>query len=214
MVNRREIFINERLYEVEDIDRYVKNPDAYLTGYIAVDVGQDYILPIVPQNSTMPGLPLRRNSPFSYARLPEGDMAAQYHRSQLIDYSNASSFQEFVERRDMVRSLEKGILSSPDKIFTPPLDEEDTPAMRALKDAVVAKEIDFGNYETRMGGNFHNNRRLLLKSNISLPKLVELCRALDIEATLTLEDKDPDVANPMNKTITTSLTSGQDTSGE
>ena len=36
--------------------------------------------------------------------------------------------------------------------------------------------------------------------------LVRMCDALDIKATLTLQDKDNDVANPMGETISVEIT--------
>ena len=36
--------------------------------------------------------------------------------------------------------------------------------------------------------------------------LVRMCNALDIKATLTLEDKNRDVPNPINKSISVEIT--------
>lgn len=207
MVEKKEMVIDGKLYEVVPIDKYVRNPDAYLAGYVAVDADLPYILPIVPGNTSAPGILIRQSSPFSRVRFPS-DNANEYSRDNLIDYSKADSYKAFIEQRQMVRSLEKGILSSCDDVFVPPLDEQDTPAMRALKEAIIAKKMDLSNYESRMGANFHNNRRLFYKPRISIDKIIEICNATDIEATLTFRDVSDDVANPMGDEITVVLTSG------
>lgn len=70
------------------------------------------------------------------------------------------------------------------------------------------KHIDLDSYEHRFGKNYNNDRRLFEKPNISLLKLTSVCTALDIKATLILEDSSPDVPNPMGGVVTVELTSG------
>lgn len=218
MVNRKEILIQGRLYEVTTIEQYSKCPDAFLNGYVALDVGQQYILPVVPANSQAPGITLRKNAPFSYAREPEGEIAEQYERKNVIDYTKADTFKSFVETQNMVRELEKDILTSPDNIYVPPQDVNDSPAMKALKEAVVKKHIDLDKYEPRLGSNYNNDKRIFNKNNISLPMTVRMCNALDIKATLVLEDQIPkdggEVPNPIGEVISVELTSGGRTDEE
>ena len=45
------------------------------------------------------------------------------------------------------------------------------------------------------------------KDNITLNKLTAICENLDIVPTLTLRDRNPDVPNPIGRTITVDLTS-------
>ena len=71
MVNKREIMINGRLYEVTNIDDYTKNPDAYLSGYTAIDIGQKRIYPVIPTTSSNPGITFRSKSPFCYIKEPD-----------------------------------------------------------------------------------------------------------------------------------------------
>ena len=107
----------------------------------------------------------------------------------------------------MVKELERDILTSPDNIYVPPEDKNDSPAMKALKEAVIDKKIDLDKYEPRFGSNYNNDKRIFNKQNISLPMLVRMCNALDIKATLTLEDQNSDVPNPMNTSISVEVTS-------
>lgn len=207
MVNKRDIFINGKKYEVEDLENYVKNPDAYINGFTAIDIGQQYIYPIIHSNSTSPGIYIKPNSPILYAVDPPEDEAEQYRRENMIDYNKADSFKEFIETQTMVRELEKDILTSPDNIYVPPEDENDSPAMKALKQAITDKHIDLDKYEPRFGSNYSNDKRIFNKNNISMQMLVRMCNATDIKASLTLEDQSEDVANPMGSVITVELTS-------
>ena len=214
MVNKRDIFINGKKYEVEDIENYVKSPDAYISGYTALDVGQQFIYPIIPNNSTAPGIHVKPNCPILYVTDPPEEDKDQYDRSNIIDYNKADTFKDFIETQNMVRELEKDILTSPDNIYVPPEDENDSPAMKALKKAITDKHIDLDKYETRFGSNYSNDKRIFNKNNISMQMLVRMCNATDIKASLTLEDQNPDVANPMGSTITVELTSGNNEDSE
>lgn len=209
MVNKREIMIHGRLYEVTDIATYYQHQDAFLNGYTAIDIGQDRIYPVVPTTSQTPGIMFRNSSPFAYIREPE-DGDNEYDRENIIDYTNVKSYKEFIEKQNMVRDLEKDILSTPDNVYVPPRYEDDTPAMKALKDAVTDKGIDLDKYEPRFGSNYNNDKRIFNKSNISLPMLVRMCNALDIRATLTLDDQPQeggsDTPNPIGRSITVELT--------
>lgn len=217
MIAKKEILLNGRLYEVADLKQYAENRDAYLNGYIAVDIGSgDYILPVIPSTSTDPGIYVRPKAPFSYAIEPEGD-TEQYLKKNVIDYGDASTFKEFIDKQNMVRELEKDILSSPDNIFTPTPTPNDSPAMNLLKQAVIQKRIDLDKYEPRFGANYANDRRIFTKEDISMKMLVRMCDALDIKATLTLENQDMDngdVPNPMSNPISVELTSRSSESEE
>ena len=82
--------------------------------------------------------------------------------------------------------------------------------MTALKQAVTQKHIDLDKYEPRFGANYANDRRIFVKPDISMKMLVRMCNALDIKATLTLEDQDSDlgeIPNPMKNSISVELTS-------
>lgn len=213
MVSKKEILINGRLYEVVPLSDYIGNEDSYLSGYTAVEDGMGHVYPIVPPTSQEPGLRYRKRTPVYFAQIPEGK-EADYSADKVIDYSKADSFKEFIETQDMVKELEKDILTTPNNVFTPVEDENDSPAMKALKEAVIAKKIDLDKYEPRFGANYNNDKRIFSKQNISLPMIVRMCNALDIKATLTLEDKNSDVPNPINKVISVEVTSREGSNEE
>lgn len=205
MVSKREILINGRLYEVVNMSVYINNEDAYLQGYTAIDDGLGHIYPIVPYTSQEFGVKYRKRAPVYFANIPEG--TETYTTDSVIDYSKANTYKQFVETQNMVKELERDILTSPDNIYVPPEDKNDSPAMKALKEAVIDKKIDLDKYEPRFGSNYNNDKRIFNKQNISLPMLVRMCNALDIKATLTLEDQNSDVPNPMNTSISVEVTS-------
>lgn len=212
MVNKREIFLNGKMMEVVNLEDYAKNPDGYLNGYVAVDIGQDHVYPVLPANSKEYGIVVKRNCPVLHVNEPDPDVEEQYRKSKVIDYSKASTFQDFAATQGMVREIEKDILTSPDNIYVPPKDDNDSEAMKALKSAVEKKHIDLDKYEPRFGSNYNNDKRIFNKNTISLAMLMRMCNALDIKASLILEDQqsesgDP-VPNPMGCKIVTELTSG------
>ena len=59
MIEKKEIYIDGKLMEVAPIESYIKNPNAYLCGYVAIDAGLPYIYPVIPINSQKPGIVMR-----------------------------------------------------------------------------------------------------------------------------------------------------------
>lgn len=206
---KKEKMINGRLYEVETLEQYMKNPDVYLQGYTAIlDEDTAMVLPIV--NNSSPGIIAKNNSPVVLVNMPQENERDEYSASSMIDYSKATDFGKFMEMQQLVRDIERDVLTSPDNIYVPAENPEDSPALRALKKAVIDKHIDIDKYEKRFGSNYNNDKRNFNKTTISLPMLVRMCNALDIKASLTLTDQDAngEIANPMNDSITVELTSG------
>ena len=96
------------------------------------------------------------------------------------------------------------ILTNKDNIFNLNIGPDDTPEMKAVKEAINLKQVDIKNYENRFD-QFQNDIRLLKGKSITLGKLISTCSNFDIVAELTLTDK-PGCANPMNSTIKIDLT--------
>ena len=89
-------------------------------------------------------------------------------------------------------------------------DDEDSNEMKGMKEAVIAKHIDLDKYEHRFGSNYNNDKRLFNKHTISLPMIKRLCNALDMKATLVIEDANSDVPNPIGKKITIDVISNDE----
>ena len=199
--------INDKIYEVTSLEDYTANKDAYIPQYTAIeDPYTKLVLPVKNRYDSGPGIVV--GSGVSYVTEPEPEDRDEYRDAKVIDFSNMKSIHEMMQKQDMVKSLERDILTSPDNIFAPKIFDDDSPEMKALKTAVLAKHIDLDKYEPRFGSNYNNDKRLFNKSTISLSMAKRICDALDIEATLILKDKNDDVPNPMGKTIEVKLTGG------
>ena len=113
---------------------------------------------------------------------------------------------DFLSKNAQIRDMESTILSEIDSVFTPSIGENDSPEMKAFKEAIIMKHIDINKYAPRFGDNFLNDKRILKTGSITMNKLISMCQKLDIEVQLTLRDASDDVINPMSEEITTILT--------
>ena len=82
-----------------------------------------------------------------------------------------------------------------------PNDQLDSPQMWGLKAAVCYKNTDINYYGPRFGDDFNNDKRIFSGNDITFKKLVAIADNLDIKLTLSFEDKDGDIPNPMRKKI-------------
>lgn len=199
--------IGDKIYDVTTLDHYSNFKDAYMSQYTAIyDADTNLVLPIKNRYDNGPGIMI--GTGIAYIDEPELEIRDEYSDNGIIDFDNSKSIHDMMEKQKVVRSLERDILTSPDNIFTPKIFDDDSPEMKALKNAVLGKHIDLDKYEPRFGSNYNNDKRLFNKNTISLSMLKRVCEALDIEATLTLTDKSEDVPNPMGQTIEVKLTGG------
>ena len=137
---------------------------------------------------------------------PTGSEVGAYLEQSIIDFSKADSLREIIECQQRLVNEERSILTTINNQYVPEIGENDTPEMRALKQAISDKHIDLDQYEHRFGPNYNNDKRLLRKENITFGKLRTMCDALDIKASLTLEDASPDAPNPIGRSITVDIT--------
>ena len=199
--------IGDRIYDVTNLEEYIKFKDAYLSQYTAIhDPDTNLVLPIKNKYEEGPGIVIGNG--VSYIEEPEFEEREEYLDDEIIDFDNSKSIHDMMEKQRIVKTLERDILTSPDNIFTPKIFDDDSPEMKALKTAVLDKHIDLDKYEPRFGSNYNNDKRLFNKNTISLSMMKRMCEALDIEATLILTDKNADVPNPMGRTIEVKLTGG------
>lgn len=196
--------INNKIYEVIQPDEYAKMNGVYDMSSVAVEFNG--LLYPITTNSKVPGL-YNVNNCFSKYVDPSDDERDKYSTDNIINFE-ANNMKQVIETSQMLKSVENEILSTPDKIFIPSIKSSDEPELAALKQAIINKNIDFDKYEQRIGSTFTNDKRLFSSkyNSISLPKLKSLSDALDIKVTLILEDKEGDIANPMNDKIIVELT--------
>ena len=199
--------IGDRIYDVTSLEEYTQFKDAYIPQYTAIhDEETGFVLPIKNRYEEGPGIIIGNG--ISYIEEPEEDEMESYLDKAIIDFDDSKSIHDMMEKQRIVRTLERDILTSPDNIFTPKIFDDDSPEMKALKTAVLDKHIDLDKYEPRFGSNYNNDKRLFNKNTISLSMMKRMCEALDIEATLILNDKSDDVPNPIGRTIEVKLTGG------
>lgn len=217
-MNIRTTVINGQLFDViteeeynEKWRMYYQNPQIASTTLVeTVYNGKKYLLPLKMKLDSSPGL--YQEGCIYTCQFPTKDAADQFlsDKFTLIDFTDSSSVKDFLAKNNQIREMEtKSVLTQSDTIFTPTIDDNDDPAMKAFKSAIIYKHTDLNNYSHRIGENFLNDKRILRTNSITLKKLISWCQSLDIEAELTLRDAPGAIANPMNKEISVILTNNE-----
>lgn len=187
---------------------YAENPS--LCASSAVEVrgtdGVNYVLPIRGKSDDRPGI--YPDGCIYFTRFPDQENASGYRADQLdiVDFGDIKTVEDFLSKNSQIREMETSVLTDIDTVFVPQISQNDSPEMKAFKEAITSKKMDINKYAPRFGDNFLNDKRILKTSSITMNKLVSMCKKLDIEAELTLRNTSPDVANPMQKEITVILT--------
>lgn len=202
----KKIAIEGIMYDVVSSDEFWQNQNADIGQYIAIDGNNGYIYPVRRYEDTKPGVYVTNPYISFFVDPATPEECAEYSASKIIDFGAAENMREYIQTKQRLANAERAILTSIDNVFTPEISENDTPEMIALKNAIIDKHIDLDKYESRFGPNYNNDKRLLKKTNITFGKLRAMCEALDIKATITFEDANPDVPNPIGRVITAELT--------
>lgn len=199
--------ISEKEYS-ERWRMYTENPS--MSASVALDVadseGNRYILPFRNKTDDRPGI--YQEGVVYFMKFPEQNCEVEYRKDNLdiVDFGEINSVQEFLGKNAQIREMETSVLTDIDSVFMPRIGNDDSPEMKAFKEAIQSKHIDISKYAPRFGDNFLNDKRILKTGSITMNKLVSMCKKLDIEAELTLRNSGDDVANPMPKDITVILT--------
>ena len=192
---------------------FAENPSLCASSAVELQ-GQDgvsYVLPIRNKSDDRPGI--YPDGCIYFTRFPEDQETAERYRYDsldIVDFGDTKTVEEFLSKNGQIREMENSVLTDIDSVFTPQIGQNDSPEMRAFKEAIGSKHIDISKYAPRFGDNFLNDKRILKTSSITMNKLVSMCKKLDIEAELTLRNASPDVANPMPNEVTVILTGGGD----
>lgn len=202
-MNIKQTNIDGKLLNVVTYEEFTSNLELNANYSTAVQMG-DMVLPVrSPNEPNLPGI--RINGPLYEVTKPDPD-DEQYKSSHMIDLSDVKEMEELIKKQGMIRDIEQEILTSPDNITVPNISSLDSPEMRGLKEAIIAKHIDFDKYSDRFGSNFANDKRILKTNSITQKMLKRILRNIDVKATLILEDTSPNVANPMGKKIEIDIT--------
>lgn len=203
--------IGRRILDVIDQEEYIRrsniNPQAAkdLSDDTAVLAPNGMVYP-VQRNFTdaMPGV-YDAGPMIIYNTTEEMKNDPQYQQENIIDFENVSSLKESIEKQAELEKAERTILISPENIFTPIVQETDTPEMALLKKAIARKNIDLESYKQRFGSDYNNDKRIFEQPSITFFKMKRVCDIFDIKLTLTMEDN-PGAANPIGEKISTVIT--------
>lgn len=200
--------IGNAIYDIIGIDEFYQDPSAY-GSYTAIKGDDGYLYPIRTKTDNRPGF--YYTGGMDFFKVPYGQECMMYSQQNVINFNDASTLRDVIKTQQKIMSEERSILTTIDNVFTPEIMDNDTPEMKALKQAICDKHIDLDKYEPRFGPNYNNDKRLLKKNSITFGKLRSICDALDIKVSMVVEDSSPDVPNPIGKVITTELTGGSAT---
>lgn len=204
--------VENKMCDVVTPTSYAEHPSLYDSQYTALKVEPEgIVLPIIGRTDYLENrVGIYPTSIGAFYNVPEQKSAEDYNQSHIIDFSDAHNMKDIIKKSEMVKSLESKILENSDNVTVIKYDENDEPEMSALKEAINSKNCDLNVYAQRFNGNFANDRRILTDTSITLTKLKKYGEALDMKISLTIEDKNDSVPNPIGKSITVELTGGGD----
>lgn len=160
------------------------------------------VLPVkTSYDPTSPGFYITSNGKVGKLIKPSNDEMNEYSAANAVDFSNIEDMKELINKQDQVKQMEAEILSNSDNLFKPVIKDNDSPEMKALKQAICLKNIDIDLYSDRFGDNYNNDKRLLKGSSITMSKLKSYCNSLDMKCTIIISDKNENVPNPMNQQV-------------
>lgn len=205
----KKALIENRMFNVVSYESFYNNKEQNMNSLTAVEK-DGYLYPVRTSSDTKPGL--YNAGCIDFFVDPDEDNRHEYDVSHINDIGGSDSLEEMMNTIKDINLLERKILTSPDNITIPVRSDKDTPAMAGLKDAVECKQIDINKYRDRFGAaSFPNDKRKLNDNDISFKMLNRYTSALDIKATLILEDTNPDIPNPMGTKIVIDLSGYDDT---
>lgn len=203
--------IGRRILDVIDESEFIRrsslNPD--IVASLAEDTAIEkdgHVYPVTKQYSKDVTGVTDLGKILLYSLTEQDKSADEYKVENVIDFENVKSLQESISKQNQLMSAERTILVSPENIFTPVIKEEDTPEMKLLKQAICLKGIDLDNYKQRFGSDYNNDRRLFEQNSITFFKLKRLAEIMDMNVSLSLEDK-PGAPNPIGEKLTIQITS-------
>jgi hypothetical protein len=201
-------------YNVLSYDEYRNSEALWDTGSIAVveKQGEDtYVLPYRGKYPNKPNIQpgIYSDGSLDFVVLPKESEEKNYKNIPVITISSNDDIETILEKENVLSKLAEPWITSPDNVTQIAIKETDSPSMKVLKEAINRKRCDVDKYQSRFGDNFPNDKRQLKNSSVTLKIIERFCENLDMEAILTIRDKEPGVPNPINQPISISLTSGE-----
>ncbi len=208
----RKSLVENRILEVVNYDEYSEHPDLYANTGTGVELerdGKTYVLPHRSTNYDENRVGIYDCGAINRFVFPGSEQEDMY-TGEIIDFGDAKNISELTKKIEKVKDLERDILTSPDNIFIPPISESDSPVMKGLKQAIIAKNIDLDKYADRFGDNYPNDKRQFKKNDMTLFMFERMCDNLDMKAQIIIEDKSPTVPNPIGKKIVVEFVGGDE----
>lgn len=201
--------IDGKLYNVITPTEYFNNSSIYPPSITAIDDG-DMILPLrsrIDKKSgvVFDGIVYRIQEEFP------GDLTKYLKCNlEIHDLGDNKSVADLLRKQQRIDQINKETLVGSDNIYHPFRNDDDSPEMILFKDAVEAKSMDIDKYipryESTTGSKFNNDKRLLNASDMTIKKMKGFAKAFDMKITMSIEDNNPEVANPMGEVFTMVIT--------
>lgn len=202
--NYKKAMINNRVVTVISPQEVLSN-QVFQNKFTAIEV-DGVILPVkTSYDPTSPGFYVPGNGKIAKIIKPSDEDLEEYSSKHAIDFSDIKSMKELISKQEQVKRLEADTLSNSDNLFKPIVKDNDSPEMKAMKQALNLKNIDIDAYADRFGENFNNEKRLLKGSSITMSKLKSIGDKLDMKITLTITDSNPNVPNPIGQSISVDI---------
>jgi hypothetical protein len=200
--------VDGSIIDVISHDQYAQNPSNYPNNMTGIEMPDGVIYPIRGKTDTRPGM-YNAGLITKYVR-PTREEAEEYSNRNVIDFNDVNHIQDIIEKKSQLDDMEKSaLMTTSDNIMVLKIKESDEPEMVLLKTAINMKKVEKENYRPRLEPNSNNNFRLVDNPSITMPKIKVLGNAFDLKISLTIEDKHPNVANPMGHPISIELTGGE-----
>ena len=209
--------LKKKMYDVVQPEEYMSNSDIYNSSHTALIYEGVGVFPIKSKLDIVNEIGVYPTKEINIINIGEGELPEEYSCDNIIDL-NSKNMKEVLDKSEAIKSLENEILTNAENIYQPKIKNTDSPALQALKTSVGLKQCDLDSYAYRFGPNYNNDTRHLknqsTKNKISLDKLVSIANNLDMQVILTIQDKSPDVPNPMGEQVTVILNGATDNEEE
>lgn len=211
--------VGGKMYDVITQEEYSAHPQLYKAGVSAVELaledGNNIILPC-RSGSTMDKPGVYKKGALHWFIKPDEEEIDDYKPTDVTRFDDVTTIKTYSERCEQVRRMENTMLTNTiaENQFIPNISGKETPEMKALKLAIIEKQIDLDLYAERFGDNYPNDKRQFKGDSVTLFMIKRFCSCLDMKATITIEDKSPDVPNPIGRKISVSLCGDDSTEGD
>lgn len=202
MLITNKAFINGKIYDVIELNQINQIGLNTIIDSLAIHIN-GFVLPVYSCGIVYdrPGFYLN-DCISSHIVYPNNEEKEIYSDSHLAYFGSASTFQDVVDAKEKIYKDEYNHLISNDEVFTPNIDQvNDTALMFAVKSAITAKHCNINNYAERFGSDFNNDKRKFNGNSITAGKAESILSNTDVRVTLVIQDMNPNVANPIGKTL-------------